>query len=106
MRLVPLIRDLPVLRNVESYVLVVLGNAKRHKGTDYLKNYERRTGRVQRDDDDGKCLHRKLVRVAVKQPIGTRRVDGHRCKESGCQRAERAADPMHGENVKRVVNAT
>src|SRR3954463_7380685 len=95
-------RDLAVDREVEAGLLLAARDAEPEDDAHELHDHERHPGRVEVRDGHGDGLDADLPDVALDR---TRHATDRRDREdSGCERAERSADAVHGEHVEGVVD--
>src|SRR5688572_24519078 len=99
------VRGFAVLRRVETEDLVLLGHAQRYEEVDDLQDHERHDGGVGDNRGHGDELDAELRRVAIDQAVRSGAVHRAAREETGRDRAPRATDAVHAEDVERVVDA-
>src|SRR5436190_14670919 len=100
-----LVRGFAVLRRVETEDFLALGHAKPDEDIDELQDHERHDRRVEDRGADGDRLDAELSRVAGEEAVLRGAVHGDRREDARGDRAPRAADAVHSEDIERVVDA-
>src|SRR5450830_714425 len=99
----PLLHGLPMQREIETFAFHFGGHAQADNRVEDLEDDQRDDGVVHDNDDDAFDLVDHLRGVAFDQAGGAAvLLDG---EHAGEKRADDAADAVHTERIKRVVNA-
>ena len=94
-----------MLRQVEARHLVLGADAQAHDGVDDLQDHVGRHDRQRVGGQDRDDLCPQLPRIAEEQAVVTALVDRLRREQSRGERAPRAANAVHADDVERVVVA-
>src|SRR6185437_2428274 len=97
----PLLQGLTMLRDIEAFHLLLLGDPERHEDTDQLEQGVGHAGRPDQGHGDAVELDQNLLGMALEQSGGSADRGGgkHAAEESAGQ----AADAVDAEYVERVV---